>query len=1001
MQAMLMPLVETPRPADFETEFVHGSGIAPALYATAVHVVGDLECDAAGDGSTPIHDALNWRYTRFGVRANDGLQAALLLNEDDTCWQAKLSTPKPDKRSGKQRKYETPIGNGARAFLPAVPTAIRQRVGQRRGVTIPDDVGFWDWVAAHPQIPIVLTEGGKKALAALSQGYVTIAIYGVNAGVSKYERIGGEKLRRLKPELIPDLQRFAVPGRPCILAFDQDEKPTTRCKVAAALADLSWHLEQAGSVVHIASWDGQQGTCKGLDDLIVQAGSEAWQAAYDTAIPANQWRIQQDLARQVKRPPDWQIGDREFAEVADQLPTSGLVVLHGGKGSGKSKAIGTLLRGRQWLSSTPLVSLGRDQAESWNGVFINDGDLVGEHLLRDGEPVDGASVCIPSLLKVQRVKHEVLVVDETSAHLEFLLNSPLANQQGMRPLLLAEHHRQAQAADLVILADADLTEEAIQYYEAITGHRAYLVRSDRQALTYPATVLDCPQKPAIALLLQRFDALAAGQLIYINTDSKALAHSLATLLTGQGIQSMLITADTSGGTDEARFLSSKGAMIPELLLAGVRVIISSPTITQGFSIEQHTDQVDSVWGFYKGGSIPVHSMAQSLDRVRSNQVPRFVHVAKQGSAYSKLSKAQSIQAFLKEFKQISTATVRLAHHSLSPEAIVKAEGIDWQSQNLQMLAALEVRRNRGMVALRDTLMALLRHEGKPVQLLKPTITQAEAQTAGAALKAARQQVQLTQAKAVANAELIDEAQAKQLASQTEALTPAQRLSLTRWQLQKFYQLETVDADAVLFDRNGATQHQIRHLEAALSHATATERSASSINRNADTPQDWDKSAVQCWLLEQAGMTQLIAQIVTGEVTGLTRDLTQPIAQFIRDHATEFRLGFGFRKIGSMSDQQIIGVLLNSCGIKTKRHRRRGTYSIDQDQLAVLLSVLKRRQQSDPHPSINDRETGVWIDVESPENQSFGQRIPTPAVVISRPLVATGRNGPGDGASLSA
>jgi hypothetical protein len=1001
MLATFNPVVLTGHPHDFCTEFTQGSGIAPALYAAAIRTASDLESDSVGEISTPIHEALNWRYTRFGVRANQSLRAALLLNEDGACWQAKLASPKLDRKTGKSRKYETPIGNGSRAFLPPIPPVIRQQIEQRYAVTFPADCAFWDFIAAHPEIPIVLTEGGKKSLAALSQGYVTIALYGINAGVSKYETIGGDRLRRLKPELIPDLQRFAVEGRRFILAFDQDAKPQTRYKVEGALADLSWHLEQAGAIVEVASWDGEADRCKGLDDLIVNAGVEAWHSAYDQAVPANEWRIGRQLAAAVKRQPDLKIADREFSGVVDQLPQAGVVALYGGKGTGKSEAISLMLGERPWLSFTPLVSLGRDQAASWGGVFINDGDQIGSQILKDGQPVQGASVCIPSLLKVCRVESEILVLDELTATLEFLLGSKLANKEGLRPLLLAEFVRRVQAATLVILADADLTEEAIGYIEAIRGERACLVRSDRHALTYAANLMNGSQNQAIAALLERVEVLPEDELLYLNSDSKALAESLATMLEKLGIQSLLITSDTSGGQLETEFLSSKGSVIPHLIRMGVRAIITSPTVTQGFSIKSHTDLIDSVWGFYRGGSITAHSMAQSLDRVRSNEVPRFIHVAKKGSAYSKLSKAQTMTAFMKEFQQISTASARLVRHSLTPEAIAAADNMDWQSNNLKMLASLEVRRNRGMIALRDTLVALLRQEGKRVSMMSPLVTADEARSAGNALKAAKQQVNLAHAQAVAHATPIDATEANRLSTQTTPLTPEQVLSLDQWHLTQFYRLDAIGVEDVVFDRKGATQTQIRNLEAVLSHAKAIDRTATSINRNAENPQDWDKAAVRRWLLEQAEVTELIAQIAEGEVMVMTAEVTEPIAQFVRDHATEFRVGFGFAKLDGMSDQQIVGILLATCGIATRRQRRGSIYRIDQERLSSLLSVLKRRQSNDPHHLVIDRESEVWISSESAEMPQSNPKKEQMYPQSVAHLMTDGDEWSGSGASLSA
>jgi hypothetical protein len=99
---------------------------------------------------------------------------------------------------------------------------------------------------------------------------------------------------------------------------------------------------------------------------------------------------------------------------------------------------------------------------------------------------------------------------------------------------------------------------------------------------------------------------------------------------------------------------------------------------------------------------------------------------------------------------------------------------------------------------------------------------------------------------------------------------------------------------------------------------------------------------------------------------MTTEITEPIAQFVRDHATEFRVGFGFAKLDGMSDQQIVGILLATCGIATKRQRRGSIYRVDQERLSALLSVLKRRQSNDPHHLVIDRESEVWISSESAE-----------------------------------
>ena len=239
-------------------EFIDGSGIAPDLFEATIDFIEDT-------GYWEPNELLGQRVSRqwksrkphsYGV-------LAVLSHEDSSPWQAKPQNPRLDGK-GKVVKYESIAGSGLRAFLPAIPRSVRRKISQRYGVKVPEFGSFWDWVKDHPEIQLILTEGGKKSLSLLSQGYVAIALYGVDGGGLFNEWIGGEKLRKLKPELIADLQPFAVSGRPVTLAFDQDKSAKTRSQVNAALDRLGGLLRAAGCMISIAQWDGQDGRCKGV-----------------------------------------------------------------------------------------------------------------------------------------------------------------------------------------------------------------------------------------------------------------------------------------------------------------------------------------------------------------------------------------------------------------------------------------------------------------------------------------------------------------------------------------------------------------------------------------------------------------------------------------------------------------------------------------------------------------------------------------------------------------
>ncbi len=107
--------------------------------------------------------------------------------------------------------------------------------------------GFWDWVAAHPEISILFTEGGKKVLAALSLGYAAIGFYGFRA----YQAHDPILKTKIAPRLMPEVQRFIQPGRRAYIAFDQDEKAETRQDVEQGRAVFAGLLTTAGCDVRL------------------------------------------------------------------------------------------------------------------------------------------------------------------------------------------------------------------------------------------------------------------------------------------------------------------------------------------------------------------------------------------------------------------------------------------------------------------------------------------------------------------------------------------------------------------------------------------------------------------------------------------------------------------------------------------------------------------------------------------------------------------------------
>ena len=166
--------------------------------------------------------------------------------------------PRSDISRGKVIKYEHPPKTPTRAFYLDVPKDIWETVSIRHGVPIQDySESFWKWVK-NEKIPVVITEGVKKAAALLTCGIAAIAIPGINSAYRKVD----EK----KKILIADIESIASPGRKITICFDQDMKIETIKAVRGAINTIGQLLLDNGCNISVASWDAPY---KGIDDLLV------------------------------------------------------------------------------------------------------------------------------------------------------------------------------------------------------------------------------------------------------------------------------------------------------------------------------------------------------------------------------------------------------------------------------------------------------------------------------------------------------------------------------------------------------------------------------------------------------------------------------------------------------------------------------------------------------------------------------------------------------------
>ncbi|MDJ0648096.1 MAG: DUF3854 domain-containing protein, partial [Xenococcaceae cyanobacterium MO_188.B19] len=187
----------------------------------------------------------------------------------------KSDNPRVCRKKHKSIKYESPPKVANRVTYFDVPSHIWDQVAKRHNIKRPDStlalrlvdkllpVHFWEWVQQHPEIPIILTEGEKKAACLLGLGFIAIALPGIWGA-----RVGSKHNEKLHPDLLP----MAQAGRKFTILFDYETKSKTRYAVYQATLRTGEAIEAAGCECEIASLPGNE---KGVDDFVAARGESA------------------------------------------------------------------------------------------------------------------------------------------------------------------------------------------------------------------------------------------------------------------------------------------------------------------------------------------------------------------------------------------------------------------------------------------------------------------------------------------------------------------------------------------------------------------------------------------------------------------------------------------------------------------------------------------------------------------------------------------------------
>ncbi|MGB6301553.1 MAG: VapE domain-containing protein [Rivularia sp. (in: cyanobacteria)] len=256
------------------------SGVKPSIIAANIYT----ELDAR-----ELDEVLN-RNNRRKWKHSDKLVPAWIVRGIDpesgelSLLGVQAKPDNPDIKNGRNQKYLGANDYGSSPLFLKV-----------------DDYDYWLKIIRDLGIPIIITEGAKKAACLLSNGYAAISIPGVSTC-------------RKKGRLHKLINKFCGFGRLFYLCFDNDV--ITKRPVQLALEGLARDLTATGSKVMVISLP--EGDAKGVDDYIVANSPEAFKTLISHAQTIEEWKEDNDLSWAAKQE---QIKNRKKSKLARAVET--------------------------------------------------------------------------------------------------------------------------------------------------------------------------------------------------------------------------------------------------------------------------------------------------------------------------------------------------------------------------------------------------------------------------------------------------------------------------------------------------------------------------------------------------------------------------------------------------------------------------------------------------------------------------------------------------------
>ncbi|MGK7894019.1 MAG: plasmid replication protein, CyRepA1 family [Xenococcus sp. (in: cyanobacteria)] len=913
----------------------------------------------------------------------------------------KSDNPRLCRKKNKPIKYESPPKVANRLTYFDVPSQLWDKVAQRYGIkrypsdlTNPEAKGirpicFWEWVRQHPEIPIILTEGEKKAACLLGLGFVAIACPGIWGA-----RVGSKHNEKLHPDLLP----MAQAGRKFTILFDYETKSKTRYAVYQATLRTSEAIEAAGCECEIATLPGPE---KGVDDFVAIRGESAGSLLteiIEDALSLKEYRqvcYPRPRGLSNKYPPNLTLNTRYLSEsilVGDReqtaegrwekessfkqntngqkplnqiatFPNSGLIALWSGMGTGKTQLMALFRQlhpQMRFLNLGHRVNLLKNLSERLKTQMYSD--------LEQGKLTEaiGLSITIDSLYKLQNqlIEYGCVFIDEACQYLAHLLHSKTCALHRAEILEVLEYI--VGKAQLVVLADAHMDDVTLDFFRAMRpdDEVPFIIKNDYKQPGRIVYLYDGDDSTAIVSKI--FMALMLKLKIMVVSDSKKFIKKLETAMTvkvfdeqptfglglGESINSTSnklriwsIHAENSGSEENIAFIKDISSSVKN-----VDVLLASPSLGTGVDISGY--HFDAVFGVFHAVSQTATECGQSLHRVRE-QVPLHIWVAPRPPFGYKETNANKIKERMLNLNEMTAFLIRIDR-----ETGKRGAEKDWA---MNAYCEIEANRNRSINNLRDDLRSLLtemEYNIIPVEAESNQTVKRELREAGLSLDAAHATA-VVQANNISSSDYLNR-QSKNY------LSPEEIVECQKYRIQRDYGMPVTEG-LVQKDDGGHLISKLIALEAILAPSegeiidpdtgkkypappTLVAQRDLRERDNLSLCMDWQNYSGK-WLARHIlGIPKILSRLLAGsELCATDPDLVQmtKIANASRVHLKAI---LGFTVPPNCKPMWLLSTLIDQLGLKLIS-RRKGSkgqqvryYSLTVEDLSFAIDVLQHREQ---------------------------------------------------------